>query len=284
VSAAVDEVFLDYAVRWRTGEARSGKHGSRQTGIGGNFRGVKPFWQLPDARRIDVRRSITDPFETLMVRETENRGSIAVVLACDLSASMQAAPAADGFAAMAALTAAAARSAHRAADRFGFIGFDEVVRDDFLLPLTRARGAASDIVARLTALRATGRHARGMLDLAAHVPDRRCLVLLVSDFLVPFEVLEAALASLALHDVAPVVLTDMRQASLPRAGLLRLRDAESGRTRLVLMRPSVLRRWQAARVAWRTALAEIFARYCRPAIFVDGALDMAALGDALMVA
>jgi len=278
MTASHDTAFLDYAVRWRTGDARPGKHAARSLGAGGNFRGLKPFWQLPDARRIDVRRSITDPFDTTMVRQTENRGSIALVLAADLSASMRAAPGLSHPDTLATLAQAASRAAHRAGDDFGFIAFDETIRTDFLLPPTRARGAAADIAQRLPTARATGSGAAAIADLAWHLPERRCLLLLISDFLLPAPLLDTALQNLARHDIAPIVLHGPDPAAMPRAGLLRLRDAEDGRTRLVLMRPAVHRRWLQSRVAWRAALDEFFARHCRPAFHVHGALDIAALG------
>lgn len=274
------DLHLAYAVRWRAGDARPGKHPARQAGIGGAIHGVRPFWQWPDARRIDVRRSITDPFDTLMVRQMENTGSIALVLAADLSASMAAAP---GGALLPALAAAAGRSAHRAGDAFGFIGFDDTIRPELKLPPSRARGAETDIAGRLGAARLAvarpGRGATAIAELASHLPTRRCLLLLVSDFLLPLDLLAHSLASLARHDVAPIVTPS--QTALPRAGLLRLRDAESGRTRLLLLRPPLHRAWQRARAERRAALDALFARHCRPAFYMTGVLDLAALGASL---
>jgi len=269
------DLHLAYAVRWRAGDARPGKHPARQAGIGGAIHGVRPFWQWPDARRIDVRRSITDPFETLMVRQMENTGSITLVLAADLSASMAAAP---GGGHLPALAAAAGRSAQRAGDAFGFIGFDDTIRPALKLPPTRARGAGADIAARLTAA-SPGNGATAIADLALHLPSRRCLLLLVSDFLLPLDLLAGALASLARHDVAPIVTPS--ETALPRAGLLRLRDAESGRTRLLLLRPMLRRAWQRARAERRAALDALFARHCRPAFHMADDLDLAALGACL---
>jgi hypothetical protein len=284
VTIADDALYLDYAVRWRTGDQHPGKHAARHAGTGGNFRGIKPFWQLPDARHIDVRRSLTDPFETVMVRQMESRGSLALVIAADLSASMPAATGGSHLAAVSTLAQAAARSALRAGDTFGFIGFDTTVRGDFFLAPTRARGAAADIAQRLVAASAPGRGAAAMSELAWHLPERRCLLLLLSDFLIPLPLVETALARLARHDVAPIVLHDSTAASLPRAGLVRLRDAETGATRLLLMRPRLQQKWQRARAEWRAALDRIFARHCRPAFHADGLLDIAALGAHLRAA
>ena len=275
-----EPAYLDYHVRWRAGAALTGKHATRQGGQGSGFREYRPFWQLPHARQIDIKRSVLNPFGELLVRQTEQHSSINVVLAIDLSCSMQPAPEWPGSRAAALLAAAAARSALRAGDGFGVVGFDTALRDDAWLPPTRSRAAARQMVAQLAGL-ARGGGADGIAELAGRLPARRCLVLLVSDFLMPMRLIARALATLARHDVAPVVIDAETASSLPCAGLLRLRDAESGRTRLVLMRPALRRRWQADAVARRRQLDLLFLQSCRPAFHAVGGLDVQALSDHL---
>jgi hypothetical protein len=114
-----------------------------------------------------------------------------------------------------------------------------------------------------------------MLDLAAHLPSRRCLLLLASDFLMPLDVLDAALTSLSRHDVAPIVLGTQSRQDLPRAGLLRLRDAETGASRLMLMRPALHRRCREAADARQRDLRIVFERHgCSP-FHATGAIDIA---------
>ena len=265
--------YLDYAVRWPSGQSLPGRHASRGAGTGGNFRAFRAFRDVPDSRRIDVRRSMLDPFEELVVRQTEQRSFISVIVAADLSRSMQA----SNMGAVSLLAEAASRSAHKAGDRFGFIGFDTVPREQFMLPCRRGRGGAAELLERLQMLRPQGTSAAGIADLAPLLPRQRSLVVLVSDFLMPHALLEQALASLFRHDVAPVVLHEAREYDVPSAGLMRLRDAESGRTRLLLMRPALRRRWHAARAAWRKNLDAVFAQHCRPAFHAEGPLDLARL-------
>ncbi len=283
MTAAPDEdgiPYLNYRVRWRAGDVRPGRHPARHSGAGGDFRTHLPFWQLPDARRIDVRRSIVDPFENLVVRQMENRSAISVVLAADLSHSMQAAPCGSKMGALADLAQSASRSALRAGDAFGFAGFAETV--DLHFAPSRSRGRAAQLVASLRDMQPGGRDASGILALAESLPERRCLVLLISDFLIPLPVIDEALGRLARHDVAPVVLHDAREADPPRSGLLRIRDAESGRARLLLMRPALRRRWDAMRTEHRASLDRIFLRHGRPAFHATGRLDVAALGEHLL--
>jgi uncharacterized protein (DUF58 family) len=271
-----DVPYLDYSVRWRTGDQRPGKHAARQAGAGGNFRAYRPFWQSPDARNIDVRRSIVDPAGEVIVRQMEQRSSIVLVLAADVSRSMMGAP----IASVAMVAEAAARSAARAGDSFGVFAFDEVVRDDIRLSPSRARGAAS-VPERLQQFRPLGKSAAGMSDLAALLPSRRCLLLLASDFLVPLDMLDAALTSLSRHDVAPIILGTQSNQNLPRAGLLRLRDVETGASRLMLMRPSLHRRWREAEDARQYALHALFAQHGQTPFHAHGAIDIEQLSQHL---
>ena len=266
---------------WREGGARPGRHSTHQAGSDGAFRGYRPFWQSPDARRIDVRRSALDPSGDVMVRETGQRSSLNLVVAADVSLSLRPDPSRSALDGIVALAEAALRSTSRAGDGFGLLAFDRAVRDDISLRPTRSGVAAREAVSRLARLKQDGTDAAGIALLAERLPARRCLVLLVSDFLMPLELVERALAALARHDVVPVVLEVDTLESVPRRGLLRLADAENGRTRLLLMRPDLHRRWVAADVLRRHQLDLLFLRFGRAAFQASGALDVQALSQHL---
>lgn len=280
----VDPPYLDYRVRWRTGDSRPGKHAARQAGAGGNFRAYRPFRELPDVRQIDVRRSIADPAGEIIVRQMEQRSSLIVVLAADVSRSMTAAPGGSHMESVARLAQAAARSAVRAADSFGFLAFDERIIEALCLSPTRRRGAAAALPDALLGFRANGRNATGILELAARLPTRRCLVLLASDFLMPLTMLEAALSALMRHDVAPIMFRGHDEVARPSTGLLRVRDAETGATRLIFLRPKLTRRWRETADARRLALHALFENYGRTPFYTEGAINIAALSQHLLAA
>ena len=279
---ADDAAYLDYRVRWRAGDPRPGKHAARQSGAGGNLKAYRPFWQLPDARHIDIRRSIVDPAGEIVVRQMEQRSSINLVLAADVSLSMAPGHGPSNLAAVARLAQATAKSALRAGDAFGFIAFDSAIRDISFSP-TRKKSATRSLDPILTLFQPNGRNASAILQLPAHLPSRRCLLLLASDFLMPLDMLEEALRQLDRHDVAPIVLGGTRETTLPRTGLLRIRDAETGGTRLLVMRPALHRRWREAATARAEALAALFARYGRRAFHAGaGEIDIAAVSQHLV--
>ena len=276
-----EPAYLDYCIRGRAGAARPGKHAARDAGQGGDFRAYRPFWQLPDAQRIDVRRSITDPAGDVLVRQVQQRSSLTLIIAADVSRSMAPTPARSGLAATARLIEAAARSAARAGDAFGLLAFDKHIREDLCLPPTRRRMAGQHAAAALRAHTPTGSGTAGLLHLPARLPAGRSLVLLVSDFLIHPATLHATLAGLTRHDVVPVVLTAEAEGQLPPFGLVRTADAEPGRTRFLLMRPALHRRHQAHLAAHHAALAALFTRHGLRPFHASGRLDLAALSQHL---
>ncbi len=276
--------WLDYRLRGVARTANPGKHAGDRHGVGGAFRGLVPFWQLPDARRLDIRRSLMDPTLMPMVRQTDQHTTLTLMVAVDMSASMAARADRLGLNAAHAIASAAARSALRAGDRFGLVGFDTAIRPDLMLAPTRSRGGVTAGLAALAAARAVPCLPTGLMLLAAALPRARCLVLLLSDFAMPLRLLEDALPALHRHDVVPVQVHTDGPASLPAHGLARVQDAEGGAARLVLLRPKLRRQWLANEARHQAALRALFARHGRSVFRCGPTPDLVALSEHLVAA
>lgn len=266
-------VDILYRPRGRFAANRLGAHSSSEVGGFGVFRDQAPFMRYPDARRIDMRATLRDPFGATYVRRFEQRAAIDVYALVDLSASMGFVGAANRFRVAVELCAALAYSATRIGDRFGLIAYDDALIDRSTSPATRSRRAALAAVARLGAQTPRGASTKGVLAAAAALGARRKLVLLISDFRWPERLIEQAFDALAPHDVAPIVLIDSIESAPPQWGMLQLRDSESGGRRLLLMRPALQRRWMAAEQARRQDLARLSSLRGRAPIFVEDGFD-----------
>lgn len=267
-----------YRLRWRPRSERPGAHQGHRDGGEGTFRGLVPLVARPDPRRIDMRAFIRDPFERVHVRAFAPRRAATVAALVDVSASM----AFDGLGAeVAQLCATLAASAVAGGDAFALLAADEAARDDIELPPGRRRGLGEEVRARLAASFA-GRTAEGLLAVTGRLPRRRCLVFLVSDFLMPEALREGLLDALWRHDVVPVVVRNSRaEGDVPALGLLEARDAESGGRRLVLMRPALRARWRAQAQARIAELDAAFARRGLAALHLLDRFDPDALVDFL---
>ena len=233
-----------YLPRWRPRGSRVGAHRGRDAGGLGTYRDQVPFLSLPDARRIDMRATLRDPFEGVQVRRFEARTAAEVWVLVDLSASMRYRGAADRMALARDLCAGLAASATRIGDGFGVIGCDAAIRPDLYLPATRRRGPALATADRVTRVPRRDSSAAGMLDAARRLAGRPKLVFVLSDFRWPETLVEKVFAALALHDTVPVLLADSAEdAGLPDWGLVELDDLEGGGRRLVFLRPGLRQRW-----------------------------------------
>jgi len=251
-----------------------GRHRSTRGESGLEYRGHAGLLDAPDARRLDLHASLRDPFENWIVRIYSQRRSIPVVMVADLSASMGFEGVRRKLDVLADFAECLAWSAWRSGDSFGFVGCDETVREELLVPATRARAAGGPLAGRLRAFDARGRSARGLRDAHRTLRQRRSLVFLVSDFHLPPAEIDAVLASLARHDVVPIVVWDASEFSLDaERGLLHVADPETGQRRAVWWRPRLRDRWLAERDARRERLRQLFRRHHLRPLFVEAGFD-----------
>ena len=256
--------MLHYKVQWRARGNYPGHHPSLQRGGGLQFRNHVPLIDAPDPRRFDVRASLRDPFLQIQVRVYQQPSAIPVYVIADLSASMRFGGAASKAHRVAELVAELSYSAYRTGDPFGFIGCaDSQTAPLFLAPTIR-RAAGLEIAETLRATPPQGKSSEGLLKAANLLSARRALVFLVSDFHFSTPLLEQLLASLAYHDLVPVILRDRNEdENLPNFGLARVVDRETGRSRMLLMRPELKRQIQQKFAVRQKAQSSLFNQFGR---------------------
>ena len=226
----------------------------------------------PDPRRLDLHASLRDPFGQWIVRVYSQRKSIPVYLLADLSASMSFGGVRRKLDVLADFTESLAYSAYRTGDSFGFIGCDESVRQDLLLPPTHTKGAGTALSRTLRGLQSLGGSAAGLLDVPRYMQQRRALVFLISDFHLSIDMLSEVIGALSRHEVVPVVLWDAAEFSAPQGyGLARLTDLENGKARLLWLRPMLRQKWADKLQQRRIMLKELFRRHqVRPLFLENG--------------
>lgn len=263
-SSPTTPVDLPYRIVWRSRALRQGMHRSAQWGAGGLFRDLATLIEYPDPRRIDLRQSLRDPFEALHVRRFEEKSQIGVTMLLDVSGSMAFEGRTRKMELAAELAEVFATAVRRAGDTFALYAADDEVRDELGSPPTRSRAGQEQMIAALRAFTPSRRGATALLEAAHKIGQKRNLVIVVSDFLLPEAELEALFEALSGHDVMPIRLVDSREnADLPSWGLMELADLETGRRRLVAMRPSLKAEWQRRIEARRSFFRSLAARYGR---------------------
>lgn len=268
---------LSYRLPWLAAGVHPGSHRARVAGAGDQLRGAVPLVQGRDARRLDLRASVTDPFGRPWVREFRQRSRVPVVLAADLSSSMRHAGRSPRLGLVADFARALADSAFGRGDPFGFIGCAAAPRTALMLPPVVSRQAGERVVRQLQAWNAMPRPpegAEGLLRLAAWLPRQRSLVFLLSDLYLDEALFDSCLARLAHHDVVVLMLADSAERLPPaRWGLARLADVETGEQRLVFLRPGLAARLAAAQAARVQAAQRIAQRRGAALLVAEDTLD-----------
>jgi len=265
---------FSYQIGWRSRGRHPGRHSSVQRGLGMEFRGHAPLIAYPDPRRIDLRQTIRDPFDQVWVRIFNQKSSIPVYVVCDLSGSMGFSGRMRKLEIAADIAASAAWSAFRVNDPFGFIGFDEEVREDWMFASTTKVHGAFDLTERLAHYRPGHVGAQGLQDVSRFLSRERSLVLLVSDFHMPLDELEQSLATLIRHHVVPLILWDVAEyRSLPEFGVASVTDCETGARRTLFLRKHFRERILQSFADRRTALEKLFMSLDMPPLFIEDGFE-----------
>ena len=269
---------IHYKVGWRARSNYPGAHPSQQKGGGYQFRHHVPFLSAPDPRRFDVRASLKDPFENLYVRLYQQTSAIPVYVLADLSASMSYVGAYSKQSTIADFVHALSYSSYRVGDRFGFVGLSDKESEPIVLPATMNRAAGIELADRIRKMQLTGRDANSLHLGRELLGSRRSLVFLLSDFHMPDHDIAKLTASLAFHDVVPVILWDAQEhQNLPNLGIARVADPETGESRMLFMRPSLRSRIEEAFNARRRQLFQLFSRLGRPPILLEAGFNAEAV-------
>jgi uncharacterized protein (DUF58 family) len=269
-----------YQVNWRSRSYHSGYHRGTQGGLGVEFRGNVPLVDYPDARRIDINQTIRDPNEQVYVRVFNQKNATPIYAVCDLSGSMQFTGRFNKIALEAEIAASIAYSAYQAGDTFSFIGFDQVVREDWMTKSSYRMQDAYDLTQRLLSYKPAATGSDGLLDISQVMGQPRGLVFLISDFHMPLEMIEKALNVLSNHHIVPVVLWDVEEyKSLPNFGFSTIIDPETAQQRTLFFRKELKRRFEQMFAQRRYDLEDLFMRYESPAYFVEDGFDPEAISE-----
>jgi len=241
--AALDLQAVELFILRRMRERPLGQHASVFSGAGVEVAGLHP-WQAGDrVSSVDWAQSSLTNFNPLLVREFEpdHRGTI--LAAVDISLSTRCG--ADGTtigASVARVLALLGMSASFMNDAFGTVTFDDRLRSTAFARPATGKAHVHQCIDLLRRDRAAGT-CRAVTPLAAAVRGylrRPALLPVISDFLFadPATAIKEFAALNAIHDVC-LMMVDARWAFAPprtSSGWIRVRDAESGRVRVLSRR------------------------------------------------
>jgi uncharacterized protein (DUF58 family) len=214
----------------------AGDYRSAFKGSGMEFEEVRPYVPGDDVRRIDW--NVTARTGEAWLKEFREERELTLLLLLDVSGSqrfggggrdgrtdkrLQVARAAGGL----------AYAALRSGDRVGLLTFTD--RVERFLPPRKSRGHGWGVIRAAFEHVSEGHRTdlAAALSYASRVLKRRAVVVVLSDFFSQTPWQDAMGALTRRHRVHALVVHDPHEAKLPDLGLVTLRDAETGRLRLV---------------------------------------------------
>jgi uncharacterized protein (DUF58 family) len=233
---------LLYRLEWRVvrrldGRVQGGYRTPRR-GRGLDLAGLRPYEEGDDARHIDW--NVTARLDEPQVREFNEDRELTTWLVLDRSASMVVGgPGRGKQDVLAELALVLARVLGRNGNRVGAVLYDGTLSDSGttrIVPPGTGRGHVLRIGRELD--RATESRAMATTDLAAMLETaaslaRRCLVVVISDFIGTGEWQRPLVRLAHRNDVLALQVVDRADDALPEVGLIVVEDAETGEQLLV---------------------------------------------------
>ena len=238
---------LEWRVVRRLDGRLQGGYRTPRRGTGLDFAGLRPYLEGDDARHIDW--NVTARLDEPQVREFNEDRELTAWLVLDRSASMVVGgPGRGKQDVLAELALILARVLGRNGNRVGAILYDGAPRAQRaaatnpdagatrIVPPSTGRGHALHIGRELD--RAADSRAAATTDLAAMVNTvaslaRRCLVVVISDFIGTGEWQRPLIRLAHRNDVVALRVVDRADEALPEVGLIVVEDAETGEQLLV---------------------------------------------------
>jgi uncharacterized protein (DUF58 family) len=261
---------FSYQIPWKSNSIHYGGHRGTQRGLGFEFKGHMSLLDYPDARRVDLRQTLRDPYEEVQVRLFNQDNTTPIFAVCDVSSSMQFKGHIRKLDLAKEVAASVAYSAHEMGDVFSFIAYNQHVLEDLTTELSHHLHQSFEVIEQLTQYQKMRVGAEGILQVAEYLTQQKGLLFWISDFHMPLAMIEQALNAMSAHQVVPVVLWDEAEHNrLPKFGFGNMLDPETGASRSLFFRASLRAEFAAAFAARKEALDKMFERFDSPAIYLN---------------
>ena len=263
-----------YQIPWKSSSIHFGEHRGTQRGLGFEFKGNVPLIDYPDARRVDLRQTLRDPYEQVQVKLFNQDNTTPIFAVCDLSSSMQYKGQGRKLDLAKEIAASIAYSAFDKSDVFSFIAYNSHVIEDLTLSLSHHVHQSFEVIEQLGEYKKMRVGSEGILEVPEYLSQNRGLVFWISDFHMPIPMIEQALNAMSAHQVIPIVLWDDHEyKKLPKFGFGNMIDPETGLNRTIFFREAIRAQFEEVFAERKQALEALFTRFDSQAIYISGKYD-----------
>ena len=228
---------FSYSISWRSKNTKYGNNPSMKIGNDFEYSGSKNFNDHPDLTRIDIKNSITDPYENIYVKTYNLNNPINLIALCDVSSSMFVAKKNDSI--IKKLSKIIARSAISQGDRFSMICFNDLINDKFVLETGNNLEYINEWIDGIK-FESNKSSSDGIKDINKYLPEEKSMVFWISDYHNTIENIEQTINQLSNHHVIPLFISSEGELKkLPNYGFRKFVDSELNLEHEVFLRPTV---------------------------------------------
>ena len=207
--------------------------------IGNDFEysGSKNFNDHPDLSHIDIKNSITDPFENIYVKTYNLNNPINLLSLCDISSSVFVNN--KNNALVKNLSKIIARSAIGQGDKFSMLCYNDYIKNNYALGPENNLQFIDQWIDKIK-LNLDKSSSEGIKKINKYLPEEKSLIFWISDFHYPLDKINSILNQLSNHHVIPVFISSESEInSLPRYGFRKFIDSELNLEQEIFLRPSI---------------------------------------------
>lgn len=271
---------FNYSISWRSKNYCYGNHLSAKIGNDFEYSGSKNFNDHPDLSSIDIKNSITDPYENIFVKTFNLNNPINLLALCDISSSMFALR--ENYSTIKTFAKVIAASAIEHGDMFSMLCYNDAIKNDlFLEPNNNIHNINQWIDAQVfEGVRATSLNTSGI---GQKIPSEKSLVFWISDFHHSPDHIDEMIEKLSNHHVIPVYLSSENEIKkLPNYGFKNFIDSEMNVEREIFLRPKVKHKLLHDYHESREKIFSIFAKNQLMQLELDNGIDMNAIQQYFM--
>lgn len=228
---------FSYSVSWRSKNNRYGNNLSSKIGNDFEYSGSKNFNDHPDLTRLDIKNSITDPYENIFVKTYNLNNPINLIALCDSSSSMSVFKKNNLI--IRDLSKIIATSAIEQGDQFSMLCYNDVITNNHILEPGNNLQYINQWIDRVE-LNSTESSSNAAEDINKYLPEEKSLIFWMSDFHCPLYKIEKILNHLSNHHVIPIFISSEGEIKrLPRYGFRKFIDSELSIEHEIFLRPSI---------------------------------------------
>ena len=261
-----------YSISWRSRNNRYGNNLSSKIGNDFEYSGSKNFNDHPDLTRIDIKNSITDPYENIYVKTHNLNNPINLVVLCDVSSSMFVTKKNEVI--IKKISKIIARSTVEQGDQFSMICYNDDIKNNYLLEPGNNFQYINKWIDGI--IFDTDKSSSNRIeDINKYLPEEKSLVFFISDFHYIPEKIDKILRQFSNHHVIPIFISSEDEIKkLPNYGFRKFVDSELDLEYEVFLRPNVKNKILADYEEMKIQIFNIFSKNQLKQIVINGDINI----------